>query len=73
MLDGQKNQEIPNHLKNKIFAGDSLEILKQLPENSVDLLFTNHHIVLVWSMKIMMIHISGIIILTKYLVFLMNV
>ena len=33
------------NIKNKIIHGNSLEILKNIPENSVDLIFADPHII----------------------------
>jgi len=37
----KENVEIPNKFKNEIIHGDSAEILKKLPDNCVDLVFTS--------------------------------
>ena len=37
----QINVEIPVEFKNKIVCGDSLEVLKKLPDNCIDLVFTS--------------------------------
>ncbi len=37
----KENREIPSEFKNKIICGDSEEILKKLPDNCVDLVFTS--------------------------------
>jgi len=36
-----KNNEVPNELINKIIIGDSEEVLKKLPDNCIDLIFTS--------------------------------
>jgi len=36
-----RNNEIPSKYENKIICGDSLKILKQLPDNCIDLIFTS--------------------------------
>ena len=36
-----KNNELPKEFENKIISGDSLTILKKLPDNCVDLVFTS--------------------------------
>ena len=35
------NVDIPEEFKNKIVCGDSLEVLKKLPDNCIDLIFTS--------------------------------
>lgn len=37
----RKNNELPLEFKNKIIVGDSEEILKKLPDNCIDLIFTS--------------------------------
>lgn len=37
----KENREIPSEFENKIICGDSEEILKKLPDNCVDLVFTS--------------------------------
>lgn len=37
----KKNNDIPNEYQNKIICGDSEEILKRLPDNCIDLVFTS--------------------------------
>jgi len=37
----EKNNDLPQHYTNKIINGNSLDILKQLPDNCVDLTFTS--------------------------------
>jgi DNA modification methylase len=37
----QKNNLLPNKFENKIICGDSLEVLKQLPDNCIDLVLTS--------------------------------
>lgn len=37
----KKNNEVPNEYINKIIVGDSEEILKKLPDNCIDLIFTS--------------------------------
>ncbi|MBN1575981.1 MAG: site-specific DNA-methyltransferase [Chitinispirillaceae bacterium] len=37
----EKNTELPPEFENKIICGDSLEVLKQLPDNCIDLTFTS--------------------------------
>lgn len=37
----KKNNKLPNEYLNKIICGDSEEILKKLPENCIDLVFTS--------------------------------
>jgi DNA modification methylase len=37
----KKNNPIPEQFKNKIIIGDSEEVLKQLPDNCIDLIFTS--------------------------------
>lgn len=37
----KKNNELPNEFINQIICGDSAEVLKKLPDNSVDLIFTS--------------------------------
>jgi len=37
----KKNNEVPIDFINKIIVGDSEEVLKKLPENSIDLIFTS--------------------------------
>jgi len=37
----KKNNEIPKDFENKIICGDSLEVLKKLPDNCIDLVFTS--------------------------------
>ncbi len=37
----KKNSELPKEYENKIICGDSLKILKKLPDNCVDLVFTS--------------------------------
>ncbi|MCX7956788.1 MAG: site-specific DNA-methyltransferase [Endomicrobia bacterium] len=37
----KKNNKLPDDFKNKIIVGDSETILKQLPENCIDLIFTS--------------------------------
>jgi len=36
-----KNYEVPDKFVNKIICGDSEKVLKELPENSIDLIFTS--------------------------------
>ncbi|RKZ27401.1 hypothetical protein DRQ29_03610, partial [bacterium] len=36
-----RNNKIPSKYENKIICGDSLRILKQLPDNCIDLIFTS--------------------------------
>jgi len=36
-----KNNSLPNEYENKIICGDSFAVLKQLPDNCVDLIFTS--------------------------------
>lgn len=36
-----KNNEVPDKFVNKIICGDSEKVLKELPENSIDLIFTS--------------------------------
>jgi DNA modification methylase len=36
-----KNNEVPEKFANKIICGDSEKVLKELPENSIDLVFTS--------------------------------
>ncbi len=40
-LFSKKNIEIPKDYENKIVCGDSVEILKKLPDNCIDLVFTS--------------------------------
>ena len=35
------NNELPSRFENKIICGDSLEVLKDLPDNCIDLIFTS--------------------------------
>jgi DNA modification methylase len=37
----KKNNPLPEQFKNKIIIGDSEEVLKQLPDNCIDLIFTS--------------------------------
>jgi DNA modification methylase len=37
----KKNNPLPDQFKNKIIIGDSEEVLKQLPDNCIDLIFTS--------------------------------
>ncbi len=37
----KKNNPLPNEFENKIICGDSLEVLKKLPDNCVDLVMTS--------------------------------
>lgn len=37
----KKNNPLPDEFKNKIIIGDSEEVLKQLPDNCIDLIFTS--------------------------------
>lgn len=37
----KKNNELPKEFENKIICGDSLEILKKLPDNCIDLVMTS--------------------------------
>ncbi len=37
----KKNNDIPKDFENKIICGDSLEVLKKLPDNCIDLVFTS--------------------------------
>ena len=37
----KKNIEIPKEYENKIICGDSLDVLKKLPDNCIDLIFTS--------------------------------
>jgi DNA modification methylase len=37
----KKNNPLPEQFKNKIIVGDSEEVLKQLPDNCIDLIFTS--------------------------------
>jgi DNA modification methylase len=37
----KKNNELPDEFSDKIICGDSLEILKKIPDNCVDLVFTS--------------------------------
>lgn len=37
----KKNYDIPNKYENKIIQGDSLNVLKDIPDNSIDLIFTS--------------------------------
>ena len=37
----KKNNEIPKDFENKIICGDSLQVLKKLPDNCIDLVFTS--------------------------------
>ncbi len=37
----KKNNEIPNKYENKIMQGDCLNILKDIPDNTIDLIFTS--------------------------------
>jgi len=37
----KKNNEIPKEYENKIICGDSLDILRRLPDNCIDLIFTS--------------------------------
>lgn len=37
----KKNADIPSEYENKIITGDSLEVLKKLPDNCIDLVFTS--------------------------------
>ncbi len=37
----KKNYEIPNKYENKIIQGDSLNILRDIPNNTIDLIFTS--------------------------------
>ncbi|MBN2619521.1 site-specific DNA-methyltransferase, partial [candidate division WOR-3 bacterium] len=37
----EEDNELPNKFSNKIICGDSAKILKKLPENCVDLIFTS--------------------------------
>ncbi|PIV57522.1 MAG: DNA methylase, partial [Bacteroidetes bacterium CG02_land_8_20_14_3_00_31_25] len=37
----RKNNEIPKEFENKIICGDSLKVLKKIPDNCIDLVFTS--------------------------------
>ena len=37
----KKNNELPKKFENRIICGDSIEVLKDLPDNSIDLVFTS--------------------------------
>lgn len=36
-----KNNQVPENFENKIICGDSADVLKKLPDNSIDLVFTS--------------------------------
>jgi len=40
-LFSKKNVEVPKDFENKIICGDSSEVLKKLPDNCIDLIFTS--------------------------------